>query len=140
MREQAHRVRNASERNLDRDGDLFFHLFRSAAREERNHVDLGIRNVWERLHRQVLERDNARTDKKGQRQPDGELLLERKLDKLGHRCATAKAWSRKTPPPTTTRSPFLRPSSTSQVWGPAPRTLTTRRSYLPGPTCTKAKL
>ena len=63
VREHADGVGGARQRHLNRYGDLTLDFFGSAARVQGNDRDLGIGHIRKCLDRQILERDQATTDK-----------------------------------------------------------------------------
>ena len=76
MGEQPYRVGDTGQRDLQRDGDLLFHLFGRTAGVQRNDVDLGVRHIGEGLHRQVLKGQRAGTHEQGQGQPNEQRLAQ----------------------------------------------------------------
>jgi hypothetical protein len=76
-------MRKAGERDLDGDRDLLFDFFRRMSRKQRDDVHLDVRDIRERLDRQVLECEHSTGDEQQHHQPKEHGLVERE----GHHAA-----------------------------------------------------
>ncbi len=95
VREHPHGVRRAGQRGLDRDRDLALDFLGSAARVQRNDVDLDVGDIREGFDRQVLEGRKATPDEDGKAEPDEQLLVQGKMDDARNHVAvflTASRW------------------------------------------------
>ena len=77
VREEAHRMRQPAELDLQRDGDLLLDFFGRVARKQRDHRDLNIGHVRKRLDRQGVERRNSGADEQHQQQNQEQRLMDR---------------------------------------------------------------
>ena len=85
MREESHRIRQARQRHLDRQGDLALDLLGGPPWLEGDHRDLGVGHVGEGLDRQGPEGDDAAADENQQGEDDQERLVLREVDQATHR-------------------------------------------------------
>jgi hypothetical protein len=117
-RDRAHGgpVGNAVHLVLDRDRHQPLHFFRGVAGEERDDLDLDIRDVGIRLHGQAPVRRHAHRDEQAEQGEDEHPLPEAEGDDRPQgRLASAHAASRSRLPCVTTRAVSARPDSTGTL-------------------------
>src|ERR1051326_1063794 len=100
-------MRQPIQHRLDWHRHLLFDFLGSAARVERNHVDLDIRDIRKSLDGQIVEGGPTAGNEQKRHQYDKERLMERKRNNAPNHCRSCCS---STQPSVTTRCPALSPA------------------------------